>query len=162
MAVYFWGSKGGTLFGNPAPVISESPDYRGCIVTPEVVHIGDKADGWRESLKYCEDQEMKLISFPNADHQKQIYETINKIKDDSLRRVWIGMRRSSLTGEWYWLSKEPVNSTNWAEGEPGTGKEGQCAIMRADSSTDFGWSDEDCCSDARPVCHSPPILFRPE
>ncbi|XP_065814412.1 uncharacterized protein [Labrus bergylta] len=159
MAVYFVGSKDGTPFGNPAPVISKFPDFRGCTVTPEVVHIGP-ADGWRESLQYCKDQQLELISFPDAaDHQKQIYEKINQIRDDSLKRVWIGMRRSSLTGEWYWLNKQPVSKTDWANGEPGSAQDGQCAIMRADGSEDFGWSDEECCSDARPVCLGPPTLF---
>ncbi|XP_060890476.1 uncharacterized protein LOC132970632 [Labrus mixtus] len=159
MAVYFGESKDGTPFGNPAPVISKFPDFRGCTVTPEVVHIGP-ADGWRESLQYCKDQQLELISFPDAaDHQKQIYEKINQIRDDSLKRVWIGMRRSSLTGEWYWLNKQSVSDTNWANGEPGLAQDGQCAIMRADGSKDFGWSDEECCSDARPVCLGPPTLF---
>lgn len=80
-------------------------------------------------------------------------------KKDKVQNVWIGMRRSSLTGEWYWLSGKPVNDTNWAEGEPGTVQDGQCAIMSLEHEKDPGWSDEDCCKDARPVCYSSPVFL---
>lgn len=158
MAVYFQGSKAGTLFGNPATAISKFPDYRGCALTPEEIKIGD-AKSWQESVKYCKDHEMELISLSTADHRKQIHTKINLDKDPNLQTVWIGMRRRSLDGWWYWLNEDPVTETNWAEEEPGTVEEGQCAIMSVERSEDFGWSDEDCCVSARPVCYRPPVLF---
>ncbi|XP_034534433.1 uncharacterized protein LOC117808869 [Notolabrus celidotus] len=159
MAVYFQGNQNDTLFGNPATVISKSPDYRGCVLTPEVIQIGEDAKSWQESVKYCEDQGKTLISFPAAAHQTQVYGKINQAR--GLWEVWIGMRRSSLTGEWYWLNKKPVGKTNWAQGEPGTAQDGQCAIMSVQWG--FGWSDKDCCARARPVCYKEPeLLFHME
>ncbi|XP_051255314.1 IgGFc-binding protein-like [Dicentrarchus labrax] len=162
MAVYLMGNKEGALFGNPAAIISKTPDFRGCTLSPEVVKIGEVADGWRESLKYCRDNGMDLGSFPEAQLQTQIYSKIMQANNDGVQNVWIGMRRSSLTGEWYWLSGKPVNDTNWAEGEPGTVQDGQCAIMSLEHKKDFGWSDEDCCKDAYPVCYSSPVFFPAE
>ncbi|KAI3360434.1 hypothetical protein L3Q82_002258 [Scortum barcoo] len=144
MAVYFMGKKGGAMFGNPAPIISKNPvssDFRGCVVTPEVLMIGEVAAGWRESLEYCSQKNLELISLPDAKLQKHIYDKILKAKNDTLQEVWIGMRRSSLNGEWYWLNKQPVNHTNWAANEPGAVRDGQCAIMSVES---FSWSDESC------------------
>lgn len=158
MAVYFQGNKEETLFGNPAMVINKSPDFRGCVLSPEEIKIGD-AKGWQESVEYCYEIGMELISFSTPDHQRHIYTKINQDKDPSLQEVWIGMRRSSMTGEWYWLNGDTVSETNWAEEEPGTVQEGQCAIMSVDSSKNFGWSDEDCCVKARPLCYKPPVLF---
>ncbi|XP_044063209.1 IgGFc-binding protein [Siniperca chuatsi] len=159
MAVYFMGKTGNALFGNPAPIISKTPDFRGCALSPEIVKIGEVADGWRESVKYCRDKEMELVSFPNAQLQRHIYDKIIQAKNDTLQEVWIGMRRSAQTGEWYWLNKDPVNDTNWKEGEPGTVHDGQCAIMSLKSSEDFGWGDEDCCKAAHPVCYSRLVLL---
>ncbi|KAM7382811.1 hypothetical protein PAMP_002518 [Pampus punctatissimus] len=158
MAVYFIGKMGNALFGNPAPIISKTPDFRGCVLTPEVVKIG-VAGGWRESLKYCRDNNLELISFPTAQHQKQIYRRLIKARNDGLRKVWIGMRQSSLTGKWYWLNQAPVNSTNWEKGEPGTVQDGNCVIMSLEANKNFGWSDKDCCQAARPVCYGDPVLL---
>ncbi|XP_071325852.1 IgGFc-binding protein-like [Trachinotus anak] len=159
MAVYLAGTMGEALFGNPAAIISSSPDFRGCALTPEVVEIGAVVSGWRESLKYCRDKNLELISMSNALVWPHIYKKIIQAKDEDVQEVWIGMRRSSQTGEWYWLNNDAVNNTKWEEGEPGTVHDGQCAIMSLKSDEDFGWRDEDCCKAAHPVCYSSPVLL---
>ncbi|CAK6982540.1 IgGFc-binding protein [Scomber scombrus] len=159
MAVYFLGQKDSTLFGNPAAMISKTPDFRGCAVIPEVVQIGEEAASWQESLKYCKDNNMELVSISEAKLQEQIKEKIMQANNDNLREVWIGMRRSSLNGEWYWLNKDTVESTNWDEGEPGTVQDGQCVSMSLETGKNFVWSDKDCCHAARPVCYSSPVLL---
>lgn len=128
-------------------------------MSPEVVKIGDVAGGWKKSLKYCKDNYLELVSFPNTQLQKQIYEKIVQVNNASLQELWIGMRRTSQTGEWYWMNKEPVTDTDWAEGEPGTVHDGQCAILSLKNGNGFGWSDADCCKDAHPVCYSSPGLL---
>ncbi|XP_062255497.1 uncharacterized protein LOC133965110 [Platichthys flesus] len=159
MAVYFHGRSGAALFGNPAPVISRTADFRGCLLDPEVVHIGDVAAGWRESVKYCRDKQLQLVSLSGSHNVTHIYQEIIQANNDSVQEAWIGMRRSSQTGEWYWLNNEPVNTTNWKDGEPGAVNDGQCAVMSLRSEEEFGWSDQDCCKAFRPVCYRPPLLF---
>lgn len=132
-------------------------DFRGCLLAPEVVKIGEVASGWQESLQYCQNQQLELISFPRRQHQKQVYNKIQE-KDAGLTDLWIGMRRSSHSGRWYWLSNEPVTETDWAEGEPSMVNEAQCAIMTL-KSYNFSWRDESCCRDAHPVCYKDPILL---
>lgn len=128
-------------------------------MAPEVLLIGEMTGGWQESLTYCRDNSLDLISFPKTQLQQHVYKKLAQASNDSLQDLWIGMRRSSLTGQWYWLNKEAVTDTSWEEGEPGTAHDGQCAIMSRRGSGDFGWSDEDCCKDARPLCYSSPVLF---
>ncbi|KAK1895444.1 Lithostathine-1-beta, partial [Dissostichus eleginoides] len=130
MAVYFVGNKENARFGNPAAILSHIPDFRGCVLSPEIVRIGTKADGWRESLKICTDDQLDLAN------------------TDNLQEVWIGMCRSSMSGERYWLNGSTVEDTNWEEGEPGPVHGGQCAIMSLEDG--FGWRDEDCCKAAHP------------
>lgn len=128
-------------------------------MSPEVVKIGDLAGGWQKSLKYCKDNDLELVSFPDTQLQKQIYEKIVQVNNASLPELWIGMRRTSQTGEWYWLNKKPVTDTDWAEGEPGTVHDGQCAILRLKNGNVSGWSDAECCKDAHPVCYSSPVFL---
>lgn len=135
-------------------VCFSSSDYRGCVLSPEVLKIGEVAGSWRESVKYCEDNHLDMVSFPNTQLQNHIYDKVIQDNNGSLQEVWIGLRRSSQTGEWYWLSQEPFGDTNWAQGEPGTVNDGQCAILSLKHH--FGWSDKDCCDDAHPVCYKSP------
>ncbi|XP_040899397.1 IgGFc-binding protein [Toxotes jaculatrix] len=158
MAVYIIEKNGSALFGNPAPIISTSPDFRGCAVTPEVVKIGEVAQGWRESLQYCKNMSLDLVSISDAQLGAQIYEKITQVKNNGVEEVWIGMRRSSLTGNWYWLNNSPVSETNWEGGEPSKDN-GQCAIMSLKTGKNFGWSDEDCCKAAHPVCYKNVSIF---
>ncbi|KAK5861636.1 hypothetical protein PBY51_017095 [Eleginops maclovinus] len=157
MAVYFVGNKENAWFGNPAPILSHIPDFRGCVLSPEIVKIGPNAGGWRESLQNCSEDQLDLVSFPDAQLQTQIYEQLRQANKNNLQEVWIGMRRSSMSGEWYWLSDAKVNHSNWEEGEPGTMNDGQCAIMSL--AKGFGWRDEDCCKAAHPVCYKEPVFF---
>ncbi|KAG7458314.1 hypothetical protein JOB18_027405 [Solea senegalensis] len=159
MAVYFLGSKSDVPYGNPAAAISTSPDFRGCVVIPEVLLIGDVAAGWRESVKFCRDRDLELVSLSSSENITHIYSEIEKAKNGSEEDVWIGLRRSSHNGEWYWLNGEDVGGVNWDDGEPGTMNDGQCAIMSLKSGKDFGWRDDDCCMAARPVCYRRPLLF---
>ncbi|KAK2845186.1 hypothetical protein Q5P01_011845 [Channa striata] len=160
MAVYFGGTKGDALFGNPAPIISKTPDYRGCVLNPEVLQIGEAAIGWRESIQYCQSKKLDLISISNTDFQAQIYQKIAQMQSDSPQEMWIGMRRSSKTGEWYWLNNDTVTNTDWGQGEPGTLSDGQCAGMYLIGGADFAWRDEDCCKAAFPLCYSKPVLLQ--
>lgn len=122
-----------------------------------MVKIGEVAGGWRESLRYCQNQGLELISFPRRQHRTQVYNKIQG-KDAGQRDLWIGMRRSSQSGYWYWLSNEPVIETDWAEGEPSVVNEAQCVIMTM-KSYNFSWRDENCCRNAHPVCYKGPTLL---
>ncbi|CAJ1061222.1 uncharacterized protein LOC117808869 [Xyrichtys novacula] len=159
MAVYFQGGKEDYLIGNPAPVLGTSPDFRGCAVSPESVKIGDVANSWQESVQYCKNQGMELVSFLDANHQSQIYDKIEQAKEASLLEVWIGMRSSSRNLSWYWLNKHPVNETDLAGHKLGDPEEGQCVIMSTEREKDFSWSNRECCEKACPVCYRPPTFF---
>ncbi|KAJ3598607.1 hypothetical protein NHX12_002113 [Muraenolepis orangiensis] len=157
MAVYHMGSIGTTMYGNPAPIISKYTSLKGCVLTPEVVNMGDVAMGWRESIQYCRKMGLYLASI-DATEMRFLAPKLHAA-NETLKQVWIGFRRSSLTGEWYRQSKTKIENTHWSEGEPGEPDEGQCAMMSLDPDKDFGWSDESCCTAAVPLCYRDPILF---
>lgn len=117
----------------------------------EQLSVSTESKSWRESLESCQGLDLDLLSLSGGRLQRQV---CNKLQQDSEQKVWIGMRRSSKTGDWYWLSGAPVQDTNWGGGEPGRVEEGQCAAMSL--RTNCTWSDEDCCSALRSVCYKEP------
>ncbi|XP_053699524.1 uncharacterized protein LOC128746482 [Synchiropus splendidus] len=144
-----------SVFGNQAPILSRIPDYRGCIVNPEGFEIGTEPDGWRESVAYCKNKQHELVSFPDAEFRQHLHKRISEEKGRDLQRVWIGMRLRLLSGDFYWLNKEPLTEMDWCEGEPQYEK-GHCVAMNVE---DFGWTTEHCCMEANPVCYKEPVLL---
>ncbi|XP_054638048.1 IgGFc-binding protein [Dunckerocampus dactyliophorus] len=159
MAVYYVGEKGDALFGNPAPAISQTSDHRGCVLSPDILEIGQEAVGWQESVKYCRDKNLQLVSLSTLPLQNYIYAKVQQVQGGSLTRAWIGLRRSSLTGQWYWLNKAPVTVTNWKGAEPSSAQGGQCGTMSLELGQDPSWIEEDCCQPVRPICYRGPVLF---
>lgn len=112
--------------------------------------------GWPESVQYCQNRSLELVSISSADFQTQIYQ---KLIQARVYQAWIGLRRSSLTGHWYWLNNDPVGDTGWDQNEPGDVDDGQCAIITQTNGLNFTWRDEDCCTSALPVCYKGPVLL---
>lgn len=115
--------------------------------------------GWPDSVQYCLNNTLDLVSISTDQFQTQVYERLLQTKSSSAQDFWIGMRRSSQTGDWYWLNGDQVEDTDWGVGEPGGVDDGQCAMMSQNSSTNFAWRDEDCCMAAYPICYSEPVLL---
>ncbi|XP_041843493.1 IgGFc-binding protein [Melanotaenia boesemani] len=157
VGVYYVGNVSGTMFGHPAPIISSTPDYRGCILSPEVLNIPTNASSWQKSIKTCGDNSLKLVSLSGETQQKQVCNKLSQVNGSKPQEVWIGMRRSSATGEWYWLDNPSVRYTNWDEGQPGSVDGGQCAVMSLKSNC--SWRDEECCTAVRPLCYREPELL---
>ncbi|XP_014878994.1 uncharacterized protein LOC106940704 [Poecilia latipinna] len=155
MTVYHMAQHNNTWFGNPAPVVSANPDFRGCILTPEVTMILHEAESWQESIQSCQKQSLNLISLSSEALQKH---TCQNLRGNDAKQVWIGTRRRSLTGDWYWLNSNGFNDTNWARSEPGDVSEGQCAVMSLEG--DCGWKDRNCCEAARPLCYAAPQVLQ--
>jgi len=67
---------------------------------------------WSEAKKYCEEIDGHLVTITSADEQAFI-ETINM----NNYNLWIGAYRDELFN-WYWVTGEEWDYTNWADGEP--------------------------------------------
>ena len=109
--------------------------------------------GWVESINFCLGLGLELATMDGI--ELRFLAPKLHAMNSTLKQVWIGYRRSSLTGDWYRLGKEEVVVTHWGQGEPGGQEEGQCAMMSLDPYKDFGWSDESCCTSAVPLCYKP-------
>ncbi|XP_061884852.1 IgGFc-binding protein isoform X1 [Entelurus aequoreus] len=160
IAVYYMGERGGALFGNPAPAVSQtSADPRGCVLSPDILEVGQEAVSWQESVKYCRGKNLQLVSLSTLPLQNYVHAKVQQLQDVDLRRAWIGLRRSWLTGEWYWLNMAPVTVTSWKGAQPSGAQGSQCGTVSLEPGQDFSWNDEDCCQPVRPICYRGPVLF---
>ena len=65
---------------------------------------------WSESREYCNGLEGYLVTISSEKENKFVYEmNINS---------WIGLSDSEQEGQWEWVTGEPLDYTNWVEGEP--------------------------------------------
>ncbi|XP_077432997.1 IgGFc-binding protein-like isoform X2 [Vanacampus margaritifer] len=161
IAVYYMGEKEDALFGNPAPAVSQTSDYRGCVLSPEVLEIGPEALGWQESVKFCRDLNLHLVSLSSLPLLDQVQAKIRQehTGDGFPKRAWIGLRRSTLTGAWYWINRETVTVSNWKGADPKGTHGGQCVTISLELDQEFDWSREYCCQNVHPICYRGPNLF---
>ncbi|KAM8825958.1 uncharacterized protein ACB058_019412 [Synchiropus picturatus] len=157
VGIYHMGRFQNVWFGNPAPVLSRTPDSRGCLVIPEAFEIGLVPGGWRESVAYCKNKDLELASFSNAAVKQQIHSRISAEKSDSLKWVWIGMRLRLRSGKFYWLNERPLTEMDWSDGEPSQIYDRHCVTMNVEEG--FDWATEHCCMDMHPVCYRRPGLL---
>ncbi|XP_072317657.1 uncharacterized protein [Eucyclogobius newberryi] len=162
MAVWFLGQDAGAEFGNPAARLSETPDYRGCVVVPETLEVLDEQLSWQKSIQTCREKKMELISLKDLELQDHVYHKIQdlSIRDLNQTKLWMGLRRSSYSGRWYWISEEPLVHVDWAPGSPGSEDEGPCGQISFKDPKGPNWTHQDCCSEARPVCYRHPKLLK--
>ncbi|KAL0985329.1 hypothetical protein UPYG_G00155550 [Umbra pygmaea] len=161
MAVYYLGETTNSVFGNPAASLNTDPDSMGCVVKPALVELGTQQGGWPESIQYCQTLGYSLVSLNT---EEMLLSVASKLRESGLQapgqhQAWIGLRRSSLTGQWYWLSQQNVSFTHWAKNEPGTTTEGQCAMMFVDPDGNYTWSDQSCCEALPAVCYQGPTYL---
>lgn len=107
-------------------------------------------------MAFCKGHELELISFSSLKLQQHIYQRLHQTSGDQL---WIGLRRSSQTGQWYWLDQHLVSHTDWRGAEPENTQDNQCAMMRRKGGEDFNWSGENCCRSGHPLCYKSAIYF---
>nr|XP_023694763.1 IgGFc-binding protein-like isoform X1 [Paramormyrops kingsleyae] len=117
-------------------------------VTGYLVLVRD-GQNWTSALQQCQALGGALGSITNADVELQL---TSLLKDSGLDGVWIGLRKSVFTGQWYWLSKAPLGTTYWANHEPKNNTQAWCAVASLEDDN-IRWNSEICCSSHPFVCY---------
>ncbi|KAI4878422.1 hypothetical protein NFI96_029161 [Prochilodus magdalenae] len=147
-------------YGGPAISISEEPDPSGCAMTSAIWEVGNQSMTWQEALKYCTESGGQLASPSWAKGQSAM---ARKLKESGATgQVWIGLRRSLLTTEWYWQNGQRLDFSNWDRNQPANPEQGLCASVSMEPTGNYGrWSSARCCSSLKPVCYFPPDCMNP-
>ncbi|KAI7806978.1 uncharacterized protein LOC130558586 [Triplophysa rosa] len=154
--------NGGILYGGTAIPLSEEPDPHGCLDKPAKFIPGTHPMTWPESHQYCLNETYQLLTPNSTDAQTQMVDWLFKhnYSDD----VWIGLRRSLLTLDWYWQagheSIHDVSYTEWAYEHPGDPWKAMCASGNLDSNKNFFWKSVACCMKMIPVCYKESTYFK--
>ncbi|XP_032444872.1 secretory phospholipase A2 receptor [Xiphophorus hellerii] len=96
---------------------------------------------WEDALDYCKTRHSRLLWIEDEEDQKAVEQWLNFIYADSSKRLWIGLRQSSVFGFWIW-SDRIVNYKNWENGkQPEMPLSNHCGVIDAET---YKWSDESC------------------
>ncbi|XDV40698.1 hypothetical protein PO909_009730 [Leuciscus waleckii] len=107
IAVYVF-ERSATLYGGPAISLSANPDPVGCGVIPPKFDIILTPQTWPESHQHCMLISDELFSPSNKAAQMEMVDILNS--EGLNERLWIGLRRSLLTLEWYRQKGEEVHN----------------------------------------------------
>ncbi|XP_056596212.1 macrophage mannose receptor 1-like [Triplophysa dalaica] len=97
---------------------------------------------WTEAQSYCRENYTDLATVHNMNDMKELMNTVNK---DNVH-VWIGLKNTS-THKWKWSLGDPVNYTNWGNGQPNYQR--NCTFVR-----NVTWQSENCNSHLDFICYN--------
>ena len=90
--------------------------------------VYDNADSWADARRKCEKKGGHLVTITSAEENEFVY---SYMVQEGYTQSYIGLYNSSYSAYpiWTWITDEPVEYTNWGEGEPNNsngGKEYYC------------------------------------
>lgn len=117
---------------------------------------------WPESHQYCLNETYQLVTPDSPDAQTKM---VNWLERQHYHHdIWIGLRRSLLTLDWYWQagheSSYNVSHTKWAKNQPGDPWKAKCASGHIDKTGNFHWNSLACCMTMIPVCYEKGTYFK--
>ncbi|MGH0145565.1 UNVERIFIED_CONTAM: hypothetical protein FKN15_018658 [Acipenser sinensis] len=115
----------------------------------ELILVREKKT-WMGAHKHCQSMQAELVSITSLSMQQKVVDLLGNVTEEG---VWIGMRVSLMSGEWYWLSNEPMEYSNWGEGEPSNPFEELCGTIVPKSQQNFPWNNECCYINMPFICH---------
>lgn len=73
------------------------------------------ADSWEAAKEYCEQLGGHLVVINSAKENEAVWNYVNSKGYES---VYLGLSDTEEEGNWKWVNGDPVEYTNWKEGEP--------------------------------------------
>ncbi|XP_043117642.1 IgGFc-binding protein-like [Puntigrus tetrazona] len=147
--------ESGIPYGSPAIVLNEDPDRDGCVADSAQFITTTDVMTWPQSHHYCLNISYQLSTPSSEMAQKELTSFLQN--NGSHGYLWIGLRRSLSTLEWYWQkgndSEYSVSYTKWADGHPDKPWKALCAAVSQDANKEFSWKSMSCCTKLRPICY---------
>ncbi|KAJ8371475.1 hypothetical protein AAFF_G00307930 [Aldrovandia affinis] len=156
MAVYMFAGDSEISFGSPALSLKVEPDGSRCRVYHGEVTLVQEQKSWTEAAAHCEAVGSRLASF-NSDALLQ--EVGQELRGAGPSAAWLGLRRSLMSAEWRWLSRERLAVSYWGKGEPNGSLITQCAMMSLEPASMLTWSTAKCCDKWPFICFLPGTDF---
>lgn len=135
-------------------------DPLGCALLPSSFKIVSTHQTWPESHQNCLVVSDELFTPSNEAAHVEMVNFLNG--KDVKESLWIGLRRSLLTLDWYRQMGETEHKlvyTQWGRGEPRDAVEGMCVSLFPNSSMGFQWENLQCCSLLKSLCYTRAVYF---
>ncbi|KAI1885641.1 hypothetical protein AGOR_G00205920 [Albula goreensis] len=149
MGVYIFGKNYEAAFGSPALILKVEPDGSKCRAYPGQLELVLEEKSWTDAVEHCWNTQSELGSF-NSD--KVLGFVARELGGTTLSSAWVGLRKSLLSGEWRWLTREPMAVDKWSGNQPNTSLLTQCAEMSLEPKTILAWSATSCCDQLPFIC----------
>ncbi|XP_016315583.1 IgGFc-binding protein [Sinocyclocheilus anshuiensis] len=153
--------EGGIPYGSPAVILNDDPDRDGCVADSAHYKTTTDVMTWPESHRYCLNISYQLSTPSSEMAQKEMTNFLQNNRGPGY--LWIGLRRSLFTSEWYWQkgndSESSVSFTKWADGHPDMPWKALCAAVSQDANKEFSWKSVSCCSKLGPICYKQAKYF---
>ncbi|KAJ8290824.1 hypothetical protein GJAV_G00018000 [Gymnothorax javanicus] len=149
MGVYSIMKYHNLFLGSPALSLKVEPDGSKCRAYLGVVDLVQEAKNWADAQEHCWNLNSQLASLNSISTLQHV---AKELQGASGSEVWVGLRRSLLSGEWRWLNREPMEFRRWGSGEPNISLITQCGMMSLAPAKQLTWSAENCCKQMPFVC----------
>ncbi|XP_069044173.1 macrophage mannose receptor 1-like [Lepisosteus oculatus] len=104
---------------------------------------------WEEALDYCRTHHTDLTSLLSQTEQDLAALEVEGARSP---HVWLGLRQSVISGSWFWVNREPLGYTAWAQGEqPQCPQSGRCGAMSTETSS---WAALGCEEKLNFLCYT--------
>lgn len=102
-----------SLLNNQIKELKNIPD--GAVYYNGHHYFIEKADSWEEAVEKSEETNSHLATISNNEENDFLYDYIVTNGVDS---AYFGLTDQEKEGEWKWVTDEPFDYSNWADGEP--------------------------------------------
>ncbi|KAJ8354150.1 hypothetical protein SKAU_G00217170 [Synaphobranchus kaupii] len=126
-----------SIFASPAASLKVEPDGSKCRAYLGVVNQVQEEKSWADAQEHCWNLNSQLASLNSINFLHYVGRELGEAQQSS---VWVGLRRSLLSGEWRWLNREPMEFSKWGSGEPNSSLITQCAMMSLEPKERLTWN----------------------
>uniref|UniRef100_A0A8B9J5M6 C-type lectin domain-containing protein n=1 Tax=Astyanax mexicanus TaxID=7994 RepID=A0A8B9J5M6_ASTMX len=105
-----------------------------------IYYISTEKKSWSDSWADCKERETDLLIINNREEQEFFNKELGRTE------AWIGLTDSKTEGVWKWVDDSPLTIQFWAQGEPSSHGNEDCAItsfLKAKSNLSV-WADYPC------------------
>uniref|UniRef100_H3AAH5 C-type lectin domain-containing protein n=1 Tax=Latimeria chalumnae TaxID=7897 RepID=H3AAH5_LATCH len=102
---------------------------------------------WTDALLYCRENYRDLVSVTDCEVQKEVAEIAKKSDGN---RVWIGLRKDSLFGFWFWLDGNESDYEYWGNGVQTEPQMDHCGSI--DKGKNSTWGFQCCLTELNFIC----------
>ncbi|KAM3590784.1 uncharacterized protein V6R79_016616 [Siganus canaliculatus] len=107
---------------------------------------------WSDALLYCRHYQWDLLSIRSREEQDKVEKLLKDSPFPITRHVWLGLRRSLMRNDWFWMSGSSMTFTKWLQDLAPDSLSHPCGGIAARGR--YLWEDQPCEKHLNFICQS--------